>query len=64
MSTKSMVSRRSLLAGVAASAILPWRPSRAAPAAAPDWGDLAKLIGSPVFAPLFRLRHADRASDR
>jgi len=50
MSTKSAVSRRSLLAGVAASAILPWRPSRAAPPE-PDWNDLAKLIDSPVLLP-------------
>ena len=50
MSTKSAVSRRSLLAGVAAGAILPWRPSRAAPST-PDWDDLAKLIDSPVLLP-------------
>jgi FAD/FMN-containing dehydrogenase len=50
MSTKSAVSRRSLLAGVAASAILPWRPSRAAPPDR-DWNDLAKLIDSPVLLP-------------
>lgn len=40
-----------MLAGVAASAILPWRPSRAAPAPEPDWDDLAKLIASPVLLP-------------
>jgi FAD/FMN-containing dehydrogenase len=51
MSTKSTVSRRSLLAGVAASAIVPWRPSRAAPSRGPDWDDLAKLIDSPVLLP-------------
>jgi hypothetical protein len=50
MSTKSAVSRRSLLAGVAASAILPWRLSRAA-SPRPDWEDLAKLIASPVLLP-------------
>jgi FAD/FMN-containing dehydrogenase len=50
MSTKLAVSRRSLLAGVAASAILPWRPSRAA-RPEPDWDELAKLIGSPVLLP-------------
>ena len=50
MSTKPAVSRRSLLSGVAASAILPWRPSRAAPSG-PYWEDLAKLIDSPVLLP-------------
>jgi hypothetical protein len=53
MSKTSAISRRGLLADVAASAILPWLPcpSCAAPAAAPDWGNLAKLIGSPVLLP-------------
>jgi hypothetical protein len=50
MSTKSVVTRRSLLAGVAASAILPWRPSRAA-RPTPNWNELARLIKSPVLLP-------------